>query len=116
MTVKLRHVAGGNTMYGWAQPTLSATDSNSYNSYASCIYTSGGTLYGLGTKKIPNLPTSSIPVGATLALRYNPAQGTLHARVNGSAEVLCFSGLANNLVPVVILYGPGDSCVVVDGL
>jgi hypothetical protein len=114
MTFKLRHVAGGHTMYGWALPTLAATTTNGYNTSASCVYTSGGTLYGLGTKKISSVPGGSIPVGATLALRYDPLQGTLHVRINDGAEHTCITaGLANNLVPFVCFHNIGDVCTIV---
>ncbi len=41
---------------------------------------------------------------ATISLRYHPAQGTMHIRVNGGAEHSCFTGLRNDIVPAVCIY------------
>jgi hypothetical protein len=37
-----------------------------------------------------------------------------YARVNGGAEVLCFTDLRNDLVPAVCLYNNITTCKIVD--
>ncbi len=100
-------------MFGWALPDLNPTTNRAFDTHGSFVYVSGGALWGLGTKVPSQLPGGTIAVGATVSLRYDPAQGTMHARVNGGAEVLCFTDLRNDLVPAVCLFDKGDSCAIV---
>jgi hypothetical protein len=67
----------------------------------------------MGAPALDILPGGTIRNGATLSLRYDPARGTMHARVNGGAEVLCCSGLPDDLVPAVCLQEQGEECAVV---
>jgi hypothetical protein len=79
---------------------------------------SQGRLGGLGTKftgVFPGqLPGGKLAYGSTLSLRYDPLQGTMHARVNSDDEVLCFTDLRDDLVPAVCLVDRGASCTIVD--
>ncbi len=59
------------------------------------------------------LPRGEIAEGSTLSLRYDPARGTMHARVDGGDEVLCFDQLDHDLVPAVSLREHGDACAVI---
>ena len=113
LVVTWRHGAGVNTMFGWALPDLNPTTDRAFDTHGSFVYTSGGGLYGLGTKG-STLPGGDIPLGATVSLRYDPARGTMHARVNGGAEHPCFTGLRNDLVPAVCLYNQNATCAIVD--
>jgi hypothetical protein len=112
LTVTLRQIKG-RVWFSWAVPDLDPNDIINFT-HGSCIDFEDGELTGLGTKAINKLPSGAIPVGGTLSLRYHPARGTIHARVNGGAEVLCFTDLRNDLVPAVRLFCKGDSCAIVD--
>ena len=107
-----RRTKGGT--FGWALPDLDPDTDLAYGTDGSFIC-ANGSLYGLGIQTRQELPggTSAIPLGAALSLRYHPAHGTMHARVNGGVEVLCFTDLRNDLVPAVKLYKEGASCAVV---
>jgi hypothetical protein len=115
LVVTWRHEAGGHTMYGWALPDLNPTTDRAFETHGSFVYAVNGALWGLGTKG-STLPGGAIPVGATLSLRYDPARGTMHARVNGGAEHPCFTDLRNDLVPAVCLYNQNvnATCAIVD--
>ncbi len=118
LTVTWRRM-GANTCSGWAVPDLDPTTLQAYFTQGSFI-DGIGHLYGVGTKVIMALPSGVVVLpggtvrnGATLSLRYDPARGTMHARVNGGAEVLCFTDLRSDLVPAVCLEDRGDSCAIV---
>ena len=112
LIVTWRRQKGGT--FGWALPDLDPDTGQAHATDGSFIC-ANGTLYGSGTRARQELPggTSAFSVGARLSLRYDPARGTMHARVNGGGEVLCFTGLRNDLVPAVKLYKEGASCAVV---
>ncbi len=111
LVVTWRLNEGVHMCFGWALPDLDPNTEDAYFNHGSFI-DGTGYLFGLGTKVIQRLP-SWIHAGDTLSLRYDPARGTMHARVNGGAEVLCFTDLRNDLVPAVCLIGQGDSCAIV---
>ena len=113
LVVTWRHAAGASTMFGWAVPDLNPTTDNAYSTHGSFVYAVTGNLFGLGTKG-SNLPGGTIPAGSTVSLRYDPARGTMHARVNGGAEHPCFTDLRNDLVPAVCLYNQNATCAIVD--
>ncbi len=112
LTVTLRQIKG-RVWFSWAVPDLDPNEFAIF-SHGSFIDFVDGELMGLGTKAINKLPSGAIPDGGTLTLRYYPVRGTMHARVNGGAEVLCFTDLRNDLVPAVCLVNKGDSCAIVD--
>ncbi len=111
-TVTLRRIKFG-FWFGWVVPDLNPDDLSIF-AHGSFIDLTDGELKGLGTKAVRKLPSGGIPDGATLSLRYHPAQGTMHARVNGGAEVLCFTDLRNDLVPAVNLVVKGTSCAIME--
>ena len=112
LTVTFRRIKGA-FYWGWAVPDLDPTD-GAARTNGSFVNFSDGELYGLGTKVIEMLPNGEIPDGGTLSLRYDPARGTMHARVNGGAEHPCFTGLRNDLVPAVCFYEQNATCAIVD--
>ena len=114
LVVTWRHAAGANTLFGWALPDLNPTTNGAYSNHGSFVHAYDGSLWGLGTQVISTLPGGAIPVGATVSLRYDPARGTMHARVNGGAEHPCFTGLRNDLVPAVCFLEQNATCAIVD--
>ncbi len=112
LVVTWRHGAGTHIMFGWALPDLNPTTNDAYSNHGSFVYADNGYLYGLGHGS--TVPGGRIAVGATLSLRYDPARGTMHARVNGGAEHLCFTSLRNDLVPAVCFYDQNATCAIVD--
>ncbi len=102
----------GGARFGWAVPDLDP-DTNEVSEHGSFIWTGTGEVRGLGVLVTAGLPSGRIPERATLSLRYHPVRGTMHARVDGGAEVVCCTGLRNDLVPAVIMYRQGDACDVV---
>ncbi len=114
LVVTWRRGAGtAEVMFGWAVPDLNPIAEYACKTHGSFVYAVNGTLWGLGTKD-GNLPGGALPAGGTISLRYDPARGTMHARVNGGAEVLCFTRLRNDLVPAVYFYGQNATCSLVD--
>jgi hypothetical protein len=126
------HARGNSTMFGWALPDLDPNanhahglhlrdydsdndDMPAFPAFGSFISAANGELCGLGRLAIKRLPQRKIPTGASFALRYDPAQRTMHVSVNGSSEILCFTTLRQDLVPAVILAVPNDSCTILDG-
>ncbi len=112
LTVTWRLIKGDNSCFGWAVPDLDPNTRDTHHSHGSFINGSGD-FFGLGTQVIGELPNGVFPSGGLLSLRYDPAQGTMHARVNGGAEVLSFTDLRNDLVPAVCLIFQGESCAIV---
>ncbi len=100
-------------MFGWALPDLNPTTNAAFNTHGSFVYAYNGTVHGLGTKG-STLPGGDIPVRGNISLRYHPARGTMHARVNGGAEHACFTGLRDDLVPAVCFYDQNATCTIVD--
>ncbi len=94
-------------------PDLDPNTDRAFATHGSYIDVLHGNLDGLGTKTIQQLPSGSVSQGGTLSLRYDPARGTMHARVNGGAEVLCFTDLRSDLVPAISLWGINTSCAIV---
>ena len=124
---------GTNTMYGWALPTLAPNDKDAYNNGGSFLAAFGSNahstaLWGLG-EKVERISAVITP-GALVTLCYNPEKGTICGCITESERrkykgqfseanedrlnvtYLCFRGVRNDLVPAVLLYGKGDSCVV----
>ncbi len=112
LTVTWRRLKGNMVYVGWAVPDLNPNSDRAFATHGSFIGLQGY-LDGLGSKVIQKLPSGSVSLGDTVSLRYDPARGTMHVRVNGGAEVLCFTDLRNDLVPAVCLWGNNTSCVVV---
>jgi hypothetical protein len=108
--VTWRHTKGMMNYFGWVVPNLDPNTNAAFQTHGSFVSSFRGYLHGLGTK---TEPIGVIPVGATLSLRYDPALGTMHARVNDKEEELCFTDLRNDLVPAVCLVNSGDSCAIV---
>jgi hypothetical protein len=104
---------GANMYVGWAMRDLDPNTRDAYRTHGSFIDFLDGKLTGLGTTVVERLPNGGIPEGGTLSLRYNPARGTMHARVNDGDEVFCFIGLRNDLVPAINIVFKGDSCTIV---
>ena len=128
-TITWRHIMGTNTMYGWALPTLAPNDKDAYNNCGSFLAAFGSNahstaLWGLG-EKVERISAVITP-GALVTLCYNPEKGTIYGCITESERrkykgllstqdglnALCFRGVRNDLVPAVLLYGKGDSCVV----
>ncbi len=105
------HLAVGGATFGWVVPDFHPSSESSLVPNGACVSTSGE-LVGVGAKAIAKLPSGGVPVGSTLSLRFHPTRGTMHARVNGGAAVLCFSDLRSDLVPAVRLHDKGDACTV----
>ncbi len=93
-------------------PDLDPNTNVAYDVHGSFMSADDGKLRGIGATAIDKLPCGEIPDGGALSLRYDPARGTMHARVNGGAEVLCFTDLRTDLVPAACFIDQGDSCVV----
>jgi hypothetical protein len=111
--VTWRH-GGVDALYGWASPDLDPNTKDVYNTHASVVNAHDGTLHsGLGQPG-STLPGGKIAVGATLSLRYAPAQGMMHARVNGGDEHACFTSLPDDLVPAVCFFAQNNTCSIVD--
>ncbi len=112
LTVTWRLIKVIGSIIGWAVPDLDPNSNCAFMGHCSYIF---GEAYlgGLGTQVIQRLPSGRIFDGDTVSLRYHPARGTMHARVNGGAEVLCFTDLRNDLVPAICLFGKGESCAIV---
>ena len=108
LTVTWIHQAGTDVKYGWTRPDLNPSSIIDLNKDGSFVG-SDGQLSGVGNLRDP-LPDGLIPVNATVSLRYDPVRGSIYARINGGVLHPCFTGLAGNLVPVVCLIDPADSC------
>jgi hypothetical protein len=113
LKVTWKHTTGTHTMFGWAQPDLDPNTKDAYNTHGSFVYACNGTMRGLGSKG-RNL-NGQIPQGSAVSVRYDPARGTMYVRVDDDVEVAGFTGgMANNLVPAVILYDKDDSTTAAD--
>ena len=110
--VTWRLIKGDNSAYfGWAVPDLNHNTDDAYIRHGSFIGDTGH-LCGLATQVIQQLPSGSVSLGGTVSLRYDPVRGTMHARINDGAEVLCFTDLRNDLVPAVCLMSNNASCAI----
>ena len=98
---------GSELFFGWARPDMSPITDKAYINHGSFV-AANGQLFGLGINGNQTLP--QVPPGSTITLRYEPKWRKIYARVNGEDEVLCFTAVADNLVPVVCLGVQGDSC------
>ncbi len=123
--------------FGWAVPDLDPNTEDPILNHGSFISdigslsesgTLGRTMVGTLPMRTVGLPRALVEVVGvhgmicTLSLRYDPHQGTIHARFNGApyggfvgddSEVLCFTDLRNDLVPAVFFCGKDASCEIV---
>ena len=99
-------------MYGWCAPASSATD-YIYRNEGGCFFYSKdrNILPAMVPVVAPDLIDGPIPMVVTM--RYCPKAGLVHVRFDQGAEVLIASGLANDLVPAVMLLSAGESCEIV---
>ncbi len=73
-----------------------------------------GRLVGLGhhAAYVPHQSASAgswMKANDTVTLLYHPQAGTIHGFRNSESAQLWFSGVASDLVPVMFLWGKGDS-------
>jgi hypothetical protein len=110
-------IGDNDVLLGWGQQNLGLTDSKACYGSGSFVFASSGRLVGLGEEG-EALPGGKFQRNDTLSFVYRPGTigakaGTLHARRNGTAPQLIFSGLAHDLVPVVCFGGRSTSWRVV---
>ncbi len=119
ITVSWRYLANGNSgntwrsCIGWAVPNLNVTMAGAYSPGNGSFVIAGGTGGQTGDGATGNT-LGALSIGDVVSLRYLPSQGQIHGRKNGNAEVLLFSGLADNLVPAVLITDSSESFIVVD--
>ena len=107
-------------MLGWGFPTIDPGGLNVHRlpNAQGCFWFaatgSNNTLWGIGKSGAPSgLPV--LAVGQTVTMRYHPANGTIHASINGGAETLLYSGITQrDLVPVVCFRDASDQVSLVD--